>query len=125
ALKKVSEQVHIPIATGERIYTRYGFRRILELHAADVLQPDIGNTGGIMETKKIAAMAEAYNMRIQPHICASPVSTAAALQIDACVPNFAIQELYPYRPAEHWALVDEAPERNVADGRMPIPRRPG
>jgi galactonate dehydratase len=51
ALKKVSDQVHIPIATGERIYTRYGFRRILELHTADVLQPDIGNTGGIMWAK--------------------------------------------------------------------------
>ena len=78
-----------------------------------------------MEIKKIAAMAEAYNMRVQPHNCASALSTAAALQIDACIPNFAIQELYPYRPAEHWALVDEAPEQLVANGRMPIPTRPG
>lgn len=70
----------MPIAVGERVYTRYGFRRILELHAADVLQPDIGATGGILETKKIAAMAGADNMRVQPHNCASPVSTAAALQ---------------------------------------------
>ena len=96
AIKKVSEHVNIPIAVGERLYTRYGFRRILELQAADILQPDIGNTGGIMEVKKIAAMAEIYNMRIQPHVCASPVSTAAALQLDACIPNFFIQELYPY-----------------------------
>jgi galactonate dehydratase len=70
ALKKVSEHVHIPTAVGERIYPRYGFGRILELHPADILQPDIGNTGGIMEAKKIAA-----------------VSTAAALQLDACIPN--------------------------------------
>ena len=125
ALKKVSDQVHIPIATGERIYTRYGFRRILELHAADVLQPDIGNTGGIMETKKIAAMAEAYSMRIQPHNCASPVSTAAALQLDACIPNFLIQELYPYRIPEHFALVDHAPELDVRNGYVPISDRPG
>jgi galactonate dehydratase len=125
ALKKVSDQVHIPIATGERIYTRYGFRRMLELHAADVLQPDIGNTGGIMETKKIAAMAEAYNMRIQPHNCASPVSTAAALQLDACIPNFLIQELYPYRIPEHFALVDHAPELDVRSGYVPISDRPG
>jgi galactonate dehydratase len=68
---------------GERLYTRYGFRPVLESRAADILQPDIGNTGGIMETKKIAAMAEAFSIRIQPHISASPVSTAAALQIDA------------------------------------------
>jgi galactonate dehydratase len=125
ALKKVSEHVRLPIAVGERIYTRYGFRRILELHAADILQPDIGNTGGILETKKIAAMAEAYNMRVQPHNCASPVSTAAALQLDACITNFLIQELYPYRIPEHFELVDRAPELDVRNGFVPISDRPG
>lgn len=125
ALEKIAGAVGIPIALGERLYTRYAFRPVLESQAADILQPDIGNTGGIMEVKKIAAMAEAYSMRLQPHICASPVSTAAALQIDACVPNFFIQELYPYRPDEHWAIVDDAPERHVKGGRMPIPARPG
>jgi galactonate dehydratase len=125
ALKKVSEHVHIPIAVGERLYTRYGFRRVLELHAADVIQPDIGNTGGIMEAKKIAAMAEVYNMRVQPHNCASPVSTAAALQLDACIPNFLIQELYPYRVPAHFQIVDHAPESDVKDGFLPIPSRPG
>lgn len=124
ALKKVSEHVHLPIA-GERLYTRYGFRRVLELHAADVLQPDIGNTGGIMEAKKIAAMAEAYTMRVAPHNCASPVSTAAALQLDACITNFLIQEVYPYRSAEHFALVDRAPELEIRSGMVPIPNRPG
>ena len=125
ALKKFSDQVAIPVALGERIYTRYGFRPIVESHAADVLQPDIGNTGGIMESKKVAAMAETYNMRIQFHVCASPVSTAAALQLDACIPNFMIQELYPYRSAEHFQLVDYAPERDVKHGSMAIPDRPG
>lgn len=125
ALKKISERVDIPLAVGERIYTRHGFRRILESHAADVLQPDIGNTGGIMETKKIAAMAEAYNMRIQPHVCASPVATAAALQLDASIANFMIQEVYPYRPREHFQLVDHAPEEELKNGTMPIPNRPG
>jgi galactonate dehydratase len=125
ALEKIARAVAIPIAVGERLYTRYAFAPVLERHAADILQPDIGNTGGIMEVKKIAAMAEAYNMRIQPHICASPVSTAAALQIDACIANFMIQELYPYRVPEHFALVDHAPERDVQAGRMTIPTRPG
>jgi galactonate dehydratase len=125
ALKKISEHVDIPIALGERIYTRYGFRPILECHGADVLQPDIGNTGGIMETKKIAAMAEAYNMRIQPHICGSPVATAAALQIDACIANFIIQELYPYRSPEHFQIVDHAPEYEVKNSTLLIPGRPG
>jgi galactonate dehydratase len=125
ALKKISEHIEIPIAVGERIYTRYGFRPILECHAADILQPDIGNTGGIAETKKIATMAEAYNTRIQPHICASPVSTAAALQIDACVSNLAIQELYPYRSHEHFRLVDHAPESDFKNGSLPISDEPG
>lgn len=124
-LKKVSDHVRLPIAAGERIYTRYGFRRILELRAADILQPDIGNTGGIMEAKKIAAMAEAYNMRLQPHVCGSPVATAAALQLDACITNFLIQELYPYRVPEHYEIVDRAPERDVRDGYLSIPNRPG
>ncbi len=97
----------------------------MERHAADILQPDIGNTGGIMETKKIAAMAEVYNMRIQPHVCASPVSTAAALQLDACIPNFVIQEIYPYRVPEHYQIVDHAPENDIKDSTMPIPSRPG
>jgi galactonate dehydratase len=125
ALKKVSGQIAIPVALGERIYTRYGFRPILETRAADILQPDIGNTGGIMETKKIAAMAETYNIRIQPHICASPVSTAAALQLDACTPNVIIQELYPYRSSEHFQFVDDPPEQEVKHGRIPIPSKPG
>ena len=125
ALKKVSEQVRLPIAVGERLYTRYGFRRVMELHAADILQPDVGNTGGIMEAKKIAAMAETYNMRIQPHNCSSPVCTAASLQLDASIANFYIQELYPYRVAEHFAIVDRPPELLVRKSYLPIPNRPG
>jgi galactonate dehydratase len=125
ALKKVSEHVNIPIATGERLYTRYGFRRIMEMHAADFLQPDIGNTGGIMEAKKIAAMAEAYNMRIAPHICSSPVCTAATLQLDATIANFYIQETYPYRVPEHFAVVNDAPELSICQSYVPIPNEPG
>jgi len=126
ALKMVHDQLNIPIAVGERLYTRYGFRRVLELHAADILQPDVGYVGGILEAKKIAAMAEVYSMRIQPHlVCASPVSTAAALQFDACIPNFYIHEHYPYRSAEHHELVDHAPELDLRDGCLPIPSRPG
>jgi len=125
ALKKVSDKLDVSIAVGERVYTRYGFKRILELHAADILQPDIGNTGGMMETKKIAAMAEAYNMRVAPHLCAGPVATAAALQLDACITNLLIQELYPYRAPAHFAVVDHPPELEVKNGRVAIPTRPG
>jgi len=126
ALKKVSEQVDIPIAVGERLYTRYGFREVMERHAADILQPDIGNTGGFMETKKIAAMAEVYNMKVQPHHAGvTPVATAAALQLAACIPNLSIVELYPYRPAGHYAIVDHAPEYDRVGSYLPIPDRPG
>ncbi len=125
ALKKVSEHVQIPIAVGERLYTRYGFRRVLEMHAADLVQPDLGTTGGILETKYIAAMAGTYNARVQLHTCSSPVGTAAALQLDAGMANFAIQEIYPFRAAEHWDMVDHAPELDIRDSYMPVPNRPG
>ncbi len=125
ALKQISDRIKIPLAVGERIYARHGFRPILETRAAGILQPDIGNTGGIMETKKIAAMAEAFNARIAPHVCASPVATAAALQLDACMTNFLLQEIYPFRPREHFQLVDQPPEDGVKDGIMHIPDRPG
>ena len=92
ALAKVAAHINIPIATGERLYTKYGFRRILELNAVDVVQPDLCNCGGILEGKKIAAMAEAYYAQIAPHNPLSPISTAVAVQLDACTPNFLIQE---------------------------------
>ena len=124
-MRRVNDEVHIPIAAGERLYTRYGFRRLFELRAADIVQPDIGNSGGIMETKKIAAMAEAYNMRIQPHLCAGPVLTAATLQLDACLTNLLIQEVYPYRIPRHFEIVDRAPELDIRNGYVPIPALPG
>jgi galactonate dehydratase len=127
ALKKIGNSVAIPIALGERIYTRGGFRRIFEPHAADVIQPDVGNTGGIMETKKIAAMAEAYSMRVAPHNCASALSTAASLQISACIANFMIQEIYPYFPdiPGYVQVLEDSPERHIKGGKIPIPGGPG
>jgi galactonate dehydratase len=127
ALKKISDHVEIPIAVGERIYTRHGFRRIFEAQAADIVQPDVGNTGGIMEVKKIAAMAEAYNMRVAPHNCASALSTAASLQIAACIPNFMIQEIYPYFPERpgYVQVLEDSPEALIKDGSAPIPTAPG
>jgi galactonate dehydratase len=124
-MRRVADAVRMPIAAGERLYTRYGFRRLLELRAIAVAQPDVGNAGGILETKKIAAMAEAFNMRVQPHLCAGPVLTAATLQLDATLTNLLIQELYPYRVPEHFAIVDRAPELEVKASHMPIPDRPG
>lgn len=127
ALKKISEKINIPIALGERLYTRYGFRKVMETHAADTLQPDVGNTGGILETKKIAAMAEAYNLRVAPHNCASRVCTAATMHVAATLPNFSILELYPYWPdhPQHIEFTDVVPESQVKDGHLQMSDKPG
>ena len=124
-MKKVSENVSIPIAAGERLYLRHGFRRYIEEQALDILQPDMGLAGGITEVKKIAAHAETYNIQVQPHNCASPVTTAAAVQLDACIPNFIIQEVFPYRPEETMRVVREPLEERIKDGYLKVPDEPG
>lgn len=125
ALEEVSKTLNIPIAVGERLFTRYGFREVLQRHAADLLQPDVGTCGGIMELKKIAAMAEAYNMLVLPHNCGSPVCTAASLQVDACITNIMSQEIFPYREPEFYALANHAYELDAKDGFIQIPDAPG
>lgn len=125
ALKAVAEKLTVSIATGERLYSRYGFREVIASQAAGILQPDIGNTGGLWETKKIAAMAEAYSLRVAPHVCAGPVASAVALHLDATLPNFVIQELYPFRVPEHFALVDDPVEPRVKNGKVALPTGPG
>jgi galactonate dehydratase len=127
ALRKISEQVRIPIAAGERVYTRQGFRRLLEPQSVDILQPDVGTCGGIFEARKIAAMAEAYNMRVTPHNCGSMLSTAASLQLAACVPNFMTQEVYPYFPERpgYVQVLESSPEAAIRGGFIDVPRAPG
>jgi galactonate dehydratase len=124
-MRKVAENVDIPIAAGERLYTRYGFRPYIEGQILDILQPDIGLTGGIMETKKIATYAETYGIHVQPHNCAGPISTAASVQLDACITNFVIQEWFPYHSDERYHLVTEALEHQVVDGYYTITDNPG
>lgn len=92
ALKKVADHVNIPLATGERLLTKFDFADLLPRQAVALIQPDIMYAGGILETKKIAAMAEAYYVGIQPHNCYGPFATIAALHFDVCTPNFLIQE---------------------------------
>ncbi len=124
-MAKVAAHVDIPIAAGERLYTRYGFRPYIEQQILDIIQPDLGLAGGISEVKKIATYAETYGISVQPHNCASPVLTAVSVQLDACIPNFIIQELFPYRPAAHYEVVTEPLERQVVDGYLPISDKPG
>lgn len=88
----VARSTSIPIATGERLFTKWGFREVVEKQAASILQPDLSHAGGIMECKKIAAMAETYYATIAPHCPLGPIALAACIQLDACTPNFLIQE---------------------------------
>ncbi len=83
---------HIPIATGERNYTRWGFKRMLARGGVDIVQPDVSHCGGILETRKIAAMAEAYDVALAPHCPLGPIALAACLQVDFTSPNAFIQE---------------------------------
>ncbi len=123
-LAEVRHRVDIPIATGERLYTKFPFAQILEQRAADVLQPDIANAGGITELKKIAAMAEAYHVTMAPHNVCSPVGAMAELHLDASLSNFLIQEYHAEFYTEHYFTVTEGFPRPVA-GHVELPDAPG
>jgi galactonate dehydratase len=92
AMADIARGTHLPIATGERIFTKWGFREILEKGAATILQPDLCHAGGITEVRLIAGMAEAYYAALAPHNPLGPISLAAGLQIAASIPNFLCQE---------------------------------
>jgi galactonate dehydratase len=118
-LVTVARSTTIPIATGERLFTKWGFREVLEKQAAVILQPDLSHAGGILECKKIAAMAECYYAGIAPHCPLGPIALAACLQLDACIPNFIAQEHvttgigYLKEPFQ------------IIDGYIPLPTKPG
>ncbi|MEH6992419.1 galactonate dehydratase [Neobacillus drentensis] len=92
ALKEIARYTSAPIATGERMYTRWGFKELLQQGIVDIIQPDVSHAGGILETRKIAAMAEAYDVALAPHCPLGPIALASCLQVDACSPNAFIQE---------------------------------
>lgn len=92
ALKEIARYTSCPIATGERMYTRWGFKELLAQGIVDIIQPDLSHAGGILETRKIAAMAEAYDVAVAPHCPLGPIALAACLQLDTCSPNAFIQE---------------------------------
>lgn len=90
--REIANNVRIPMASGERIYSRWGYRPFYEDRSLSIIQPDLCNTGGLTEGKKICDMAHTYDIGVQVHICGSPISTAAALQLEAVIPNFVIHE---------------------------------
>ena len=124
ALKKVAEKVSIPVATGERLHTRYDYRTLFELQAADIIQPDITQFGGLLETKKLAAWAEIYYVLVAPHNVGGPVSTAAALHFAASTPNFKIQEHFNDF-TESWVKTAAPGNPEVVDGYFALPQASG
>jgi galactonate dehydratase len=92
-LRQIAELVSTPIALGERLYSRWDFKPFFEAGAVDIIQPDLSHAGGILECRKIAAMAEAYDIAVAPHCPLGPLALASCLQLAACTPNVAIQEM--------------------------------
>jgi galactonate dehydratase len=119
AMADIARGTHLPIATGERIFTKWGFREILEKKAAAILQPDLCHAGGITEVRLIAGMAEAYYAAVAPHNPLGPISLAAGLQLAASIPNFLCQEQVSLGVG-----YIKKPFR-VVDGYVDLPRGPG
>ena len=120
---RVADKVNIPLATGERSYTRWGYRELFEKQALAVIQPDACLAGGITETKKICDYANLYDTTVQVHVCGSPVTTAVSLHIETAIPNFIVHEhntvalkariielcKYNYQPENGYFKVPELP----------------
>jgi len=123
AWSKLATKINIPLATGERLFTRYGFRKILENQTVDIIQPDPCACGGILETKKIAAMAETYYIHVAPHNPLGPVATGICAHIDASTPNFLIQEHIPDDKPPRSEVVTEP--LKVEKGYLKLPTKPG
>ena len=123
AMGELRQKIGIPIATGEMLYTKYEFRDVIAAGAADILQPDLVLCGGLMETKKIAAMAEAHYLTIAPHSPLGPVSTAVSTHFAASTPNFIILE---YRVDSEGPMRDLILEPlKLVDGYLQLPQEPG
>ena len=127
--KELALTCNIPIATGERLFSRYDFKRLLTLGGVDIIQPDLSHAGGITEVKKIAAMAEAYDVALAPHCPLGPIALAACLNVDATSYNAVIQEQsigIHYNVGK--SVLDYVHNRDdfrFTDGFVSLPRLPG
>lgn len=129
AFSEISQHVATPLATGERLYSRWAFKNIFKQGSIDIIQPDVALVGGILETKKIAAMAEAYDVAVAPHAPYGPIALAATLQVDACTPNVFIQEQsLGIHYNKGFDLLDFVHNKEVfqyKDGFVDLPTKPG
>jgi galactonate dehydratase len=124
ALAWVAARAGVPVAAGERTHVRSEFRELFEGHAVDVVQPDITMCGGLWEARKISAWAESYQVLVAPHNVGGAISTAAALHLAACTPNFTIQENFNDF-SEDYVLAAAPGNPGVADGHFALPAGPG
>ena len=120
---QVAQAVRIPIATGERLSTKAEFTTLLRTGGASILQPALGRSGGIWETRKIAAIAEAFGAQIAPHLYAGPVEWAANIQLGASIPNLLMVECIQTGGAFHLPLIRHA--LKVEEGYVRVPEAPG
>ena len=129
ALRDIASRTTIPIATGERMYSRWDYKRLLHDGYVDIIQPDVSHAGGISELRKIATMAEAYDVAVAPHCPLGPIALAACLQVDAVTPNVFIQEQsLKIHYNEGSDLLDYLTDQTVfayAEGFVAIPQSPG
>lgn len=129
ALREIAHQTSVPIATGERMFSRWDYKRLFEGGYVDIIQPDLSHAGGITECKKIASMAEAYDVAVAPHCPLGPISLAAALQLDACVPNAFIQEqslgIHYNQGSDLLDYLKDPRVFNYKDGFVSLPSAPG
>lgn len=123
ALAALKHKLEIPLATGECLYTRFEFRELLEKQAADIVQPDICVAGGMLEQKKIAAMADAHYVVVAPHNPMGPLATMVNVHFAASTPNFLILEYHPDDTSPRKDLIKDP--ILVKDGYLPIPDKPG
>ena len=122
--RHVKEKGGLPLATGERSSTRWQFRQFMEDRTLNVIQPDLANTGGITETKKICDMAQVYDIGVQIHVCGGPIATAAALQVEAAIPNFVIHEEHNANLTSAWKKAGKYFLTPV-NGAYEVPETPG
>ncbi len=129
SFQTIANEVSTPIATGERLYTRWQFKRLFQQGAVDIVQPDISLCGGLLEERKIAAMAEAYDMAVAPHAPYGPVALAATFQVDACTPNMFIQEQsLGIHYNQGFDLLDFVKNKEIfqyKDSFVGLPKKPG
>ncbi len=124
-MRKIAAALRCALAGGERLYNRQDFQPFLEAQVFDIIQPDICLAGGFTELRKIAAVADSYQVAIQPHNCAGPVCTAATVQLVAATTNFFIQEWFPYWEDGRYAMVTAALEPQARAGYLTISDAPG